>query len=515
MDTFVALIGFMGTGKTTLGRMLAEALGYSFVDTDAWVEQRAGKAIARIFAEDGESVFRAFEREAISNLAQPRVVMATGGGAILAPENRAALARGIPIVLDAPLEVVRERIQGSSMRPLAGKLDELYHQRSELYAGFPYHVDATPSPEVVLDELLCLLEAPVSQVQVHASRQYAIRIENGLINRLGAYIAELSKRAFVVSDSNVWPFYGEMVRESLNAAGVDPLEAIVAAGEASKSWEVANHLYARMIEARVERSTPVIALGGGVVGDLAGFIASTYQRGVPFIQVPTTLLAQVDSSVGGKVAINHPHAKNMIGCFYQPHAVLMDPLVLKTLPEREWRCGLAELIKYGVILDQQLFSTLEQEVSAVSRRDPKIVVPLVTRACELKAQVVAQDERDEGLRAILNYGHTLGHAIEATAGYGSFTHGEAVSIGMVQAARIAQGLGKISLPDVTRLIGLLQAYGLPSDVPTLPVDALVASMRSDKKNQSGAIRMVLPESIGKVGLPEPVDEALLRQCLES
>lgn len=515
MDTFVALVGFMGTGKTTIGRRLADALGWTFVDTDKWIEQRAGKTVSSIFAEDGEAVFRDYERDALQTHAQPKTVIATGGGMILAPENRQLLARGIPIVLDASLEVVKARVRNSPSRPLSGRLQELYDQRASLYAAFPYHVDAARPVEIVLEEILRMLRAPETRVAVQASRSYSIQIENGLLNHLGEFLKEYSHRALVVTDSNVWPLFGETVRGSLLSAGITPLVEVIPAGEASKSWDIANHLFTRMIEARMERSTPVIALGGGVVGDLAGFVASTYQRGVPFIQVPTTLLAQVDSSVGGKVAINHPLAKNMIGSFYQPHAVFIDSLLLRTLPEREWRCGLAELIKYGVILDEQLFLTIEEHLGAILRRDSEMSIPLITRACELKAQVVAQDERDEGLRAILNFGHTIGHAIEATAGFGIYTHGEAVAIGMVQASRLSQRLGRMPVAEVRRLISLLQAVGLPTELPELPVDALIEAMRSDKKNQAAAIRFVLPTTIGKVGLSEPVAEPLLRQILES
>jgi 3-dehydroquinate synthase len=306
-----------------------------------------------------------------------------------------------------------------------------------------------------------------------------------------------------------------MVRESLALVGIEPLVEVVPAGEASKSLEQANTLFERLIKGHFDRLTPVIAVGGGVVGDLAGFVASTYQRGVPFYQVPTTLLAQVDSSVGGKVAINHPLAKNMIGCFYQPRGVLMDPLFLRTLPEREWRCGLSELIKYGVILDEVLFASIENNLEAVLSRDPATMIPLVARACELKSQVVAKDEREGGLRAIMNFGHTIGHGIETVSGYGMLTHGEAVSIGMVTAARIAEKLGLLDLACVSRLSSLLRRAGLPVDVPAISSDALFAAIRSDKKNQGKEIRMVLPSHIGQVSLPQAVSEALIREALES
>jgi 3-dehydroquinate synthase len=274
------------------------------------------------------------------------------------------------------------------------------------------------------------------------------------------------------------------------------------AGEATKSLENASSLFGRLVAMKADRHTCVVAVGGGVVGDLAGFVAATYARGLPLLMVPTSLLAMVDSSVGGKVAVNHPGAKNIIGAFHQPSGVWIETDALASLPDRELRCGLAEVVKHGVILDGGFFAYLEATAGAIQERDPAAIRHIIVRSCELKAEVVSRDEREEtGVRAVLNFGHTVGHAIEAVVGYGgAFEHGEAVAVGMVAEARLAERLGWIDSKPVDRLVALLRRFGLPVDAPGLDVDALIHAMGSDKKNRGGQIRFVLPRSIGEVEL---------------
>ncbi|MFN3429358.1 MAG: 3-dehydroquinate synthase, partial [Candidatus Sericytochromatia bacterium] len=294
--------------------------------------------------------------------------------------------------------------------------------------------------------------------------------------------------------------YAEPVLAALNQADWEPRLAVVPAGEGSKSLAEAARLYDAAVEAGLKRHHPIVALGGGVVGDLAGFIAATYQRGVPFVQVPTTLLAQIDSSVGGKVAINHPSGKNLIGAFYQPRLVLADTATLLTLSEREYLAGLGEMVKYGVIMDPGFFARLEAEVPRLLARDLPLLNALVRRCCELKAEVVQEDERETagGRRAILNFGHTVGHAIEAIAGYGTVLHGEAVAIGMVAEGRLAVRRGLWKDAEQDRLERLLAALGLRTELPDLDGGALLTAMGRDKKNLDKGITFVLPTAMGEV-----------------
>lgn len=324
---------------------------------------------------------------------------------------------------------------------------------------------------------------------------------------------ECSGRAALISNPTVMSWYGERVGRALREAGFDLVQAEMRDGEQFKNLDTCTRLWDALLKARLDRKSPVVALGGGVVGDVAGFIAATYMRGIPLIQVPTTLLAQVDSSVGGKTGIDHPEGKNLIGAFHQPRLVWIDTAVLDTLPTRELRSGLAEAIKYGVIADAEFFSFLEREMEAILRLEPGPTGRVVRRSCELKADVVARDEREGGLRAILNFGHTVGHAVEAELGYRDFRHGEGVALGMVVETRLAVRLGRSSEETLARLTALLRAAGLPICLPRIDTDRLLHIMTVDKKTQSGRLRVVLPERIGRVGLPEPVDANLLNDCL--
>jgi len=287
---------------------------------------------------------------------------------------------------------------------------------------------------------------------------------------------------------------------SLADVGIATSLVVLPAGESTKSLEQAARLYDELVRIKADRHTLIVGMGGGVIGDLAGFAAATFARGLPLIMVPTTLLAQVDSSVGGKVGINHPDAKNIIGAFHQPAGVWIETNSLGTLPLRELRCGLAEVVKYGMILDVEFFANLEHIAEDILRREHEALERIILRCCEIKALVVAADERDEtGLRAMLNFGHTMGHAIEATAGYdGPYKHGEAVAVGMVTECRLAERLGWIKGNVIDRLIALLRRFGLPTAAPELDADRLIEAMFRDKKNRSGKIRFVLPRSLGKV-----------------
>jgi 3-dehydroquinate synthase len=302
---------------------------------------------------------------------------------------------------------------------------------------------------------------------------------------------------------------------ALREAGFRTAVATVPAGEGSKSLAELSRLYDALYDMAADRRTAVVAVGGGVVGDLGGFAAATYNRGLPLLMVPTTLLAMVDSSVGGKTGVNHPKGKNLIGAFHQPAGVWIDTAFLDTLPDREFRSGLAEVVKYGVILDADFFEELEANAGAILDRDPERLQAIIARSCRLKADVVEKDEREEtGLRAVLNYGHTFAHAFEAVAGYGTWLHGEAVAAGMVCAGRLAERLGRVPDGFTRRQAQLLEAFGLPTaPLPGWPADALIDAMRRDKKAAGGSLRFVLPTRLGHVELVDGVQESLVREVM--
>jgi 3-dehydroquinate synthase len=348
-------------------------------------------------------------------------------------------------------------------------------------------------------------------------RSYSIKIGGGLLAQLGRECSrlKLGKRAAIITDAQVGPLLAEAAKKSLEAAGFVPVLITVPAGETAKNLKFVQACYDQLAAHRLERKSFVVALGGGVVGDLAGFVAATYLRGVPFVQVPTTLLSQVDSSVGGKVGVNLAAGKNLVGAFYQPKLVLCDLDSLKTLPPREFASGLAEVIKYGIIYDAPFFKFLERNLPKILAREPKVLTTVIARCCEIKAEVVGQDETESGLRAILNFGHTIGHAIENISGYGKYLHGEAISIGQVLAAEISVRHHGLPAADSDRIRELFAASGLPVKIKLSPAqrEKLFAAMLLDKKVSGGEIKFVLAKRIGVVDfgrlVPRPVIERVL------
>lgn len=341
-----------------------------------------------------------------------------------------------------------------------------------------------------------------------AERSYPIHIGVDLLSRGDLLLPHLKqKKALVVTNTTVAPLYLERLMATLDAGGVSALSVILPDGERYKNWETLNLIFDALLGAHCERSTTLIALGGGVIGDTGGFAAACYQRGMPFIQVPTTLLSQVDSSVGGKTAINHPLGKNMIGAFYQPKLVLADISTLDTLADRELRAGLAEVIKYGLIRDPEFFVWLELNIEALLARDRAALAYAVNRSCANKAEVVAADELETGERALLNLGHTFGHAIETGMGYGEWLHGEAVSAGTLIAVELSQRLGLLTVDEVIRVEKLFSRAGLPVRGPKLGAERYLALMRHDKKVQDGKLRLVLLEKIGKAVISDAANEA--------
>jgi len=523
----IFLVGLMGAGKTTIGRLLARKLNRRFVDSDHEIEARTGATIPWIFEIEGEACFRKREADVIRDLsAQDGLVLATGGGAVLNPKSRAYLAeRGTVIYLRASIGSILQRTSHDKNRPLLqtadprAKLEELLEQRDPLYREIADLVIDTGRPNVqsmvqtILDQLAAQENARArrlartamnEQAQQHLTlnvdlgeRSYPIVIGPGLLDD-GALLARhiQGQKVAIVTNTTVAPLYLERVAGHLRGAGREVVEIVLPDGEEHKNWQSLNLVYDALLQAKCDRKTTLVALGGGVIGDLTGFAASSYMRGVPFVQIPTTLLAQVDSSVGGKTGINHPLGKNMIGAFYQPRAVLADTATLDTLPARELAAGLAEVIKHGAILDAAFFDWIEANVEQLIKRDPQALAHAIARSCEIKAEVVRKDEREGGLRAVLNFGHTFGHAIENGLGYGEWLHGEAVGCGMVMAADLSARLGLIDPASVERVRALVRAAGLPASAPDLGEARWIELMAVDKKNEGGEIRFILLKPLG-------------------
>jgi len=346
-------------------------------------------------------------------------------------------------------------------------------------------------------------------------RSYRIIVESGAVATVGARLRELGvgSRAALVSDAAIGSLYGKTVVRSLEGAGFSVALVEVPEGEAAKTLAVAGQCWNELLALGLDRTSTVLALGGGAVGDVAGFVAATYMRGVNFVQVPTTVLAQVDASIGGKTAIDHPNAKNLIGAFHQPRLVLVDPAVVRSLPEREYRSGVAEIVKHGIVLDADYFAEVERDAAALCARDLPVVERIIGGSCRLKASVVERDERESELRHVLNYGHTIGHALEAATGYARFAHGEAVALGIVAEARLARRLGLASDDTVARQERLLLAVGLPVTAEAIDTDAVVAAIGRDKKARDGRVPFVLAPRIGAFRLVFDVPAADIRAVL--
>ncbi len=533
----IVLVGLMGAGKTAIGRRLSARLGLPFHDSDAEIEAAAGRNIPELFSQFGEAHFRAGERRVVQRLLDgPPIVLATGGGAFMDPATRAAVReRATSIWLRAPLPVLLRRVALRRNRPLlaggdqAAVLGRLMEQRYPVYAEADIVVDCTDdAPEQTTSRVAAALASwkPERRLPVRTgSAGYDVVAGPGLLARAGALLAPVlpQKRAVVVSDTTVAALHGATLMASLAETGFDATLLLVPPGEQSKSLDMLGDLLGRLLDTGAERRTAVLALGGGVVGDLAGFAAAVALRGLPFVQVPTTLLAQVDSGVGGKTGINTARGKNLVGAFHQPRMVIADTATLRTLPAREKRAGYAEVVKAGLIGDAQFYEWCEQHGGGVVREDEDAQAEAVLRACAFKAAVVGDDEREERPhdgRALLNLGHTFGHAIEAECGYGAVLHGEAVAIGLGLAFRLSAELGHCDAAVAGRVEAHLAAVGLPAELPMLnrrfSAARLVDRMRRDKKTRDGQLHFVLARGIGEAftasGVPSEAVEAVLRQA---
>jgi shikimate kinase/3-dehydroquinate synthase len=513
----IVLVGSMGSGKSSVGRRLAQRLGMAFVDTDALVERAARLPVAQIFHRYGEPRFRALERRVIGRVAGGRrQVIATGGGAVLDARNRARLhLAGLTIWLKAKPDVAAERVNGATDRPLlaadrrADRLARLLTQREPYYREALIHIDTSDQTEEdVASAIVARLQPTSSVVPVNAgASKYDVHIGWGTLDRLGERLSANARACAVavITNPRVGKIYAERVAASLNQAGFRPAVVSIPDGERYKTLKTASRIYDELLRRRFERGDILVALGGGVIGDLTGFVAATYLRGVRYVQVPTTVVAQVDSSIGGKTGVDHPRGKNLIGAFHHPILVYADVATLRTLPRRELVAGLAEVVKYGVIADPGFFSYLEEQAEAVLGGVPDVLVDVVRRSVAVKADVVRQDERETGLRRVLNYGHTAGHVVETLTGYSSIRHGEAVAIGMDFAARLAAHLSFCDQEVVRRQRTLLERLGLPTGLPKITAARAMRTMRLDKKVREGQVHFVLPRKIGRVSV-EPVSE---------
>jgi len=543
----VFLVGLMGAGKTTIGRILARKLGLRFIDSDHEIEARTGATIPWIFEIEGEASFRRREAEVIRELTgQQDIVLATGGGAILNPDSRAYLQeRGTVIYLRASVNSILQRTAHDKNRPLLQtadprkKLEELMAVRDPLYTEVAHIVIDTGRPNVqsMVSNILNQLEtraceaAPNCVTQAQPSmneestillnvdlgeRSYPISIGPALLQDQSLLARHVhGNKVAIVTNTTIAPLYLERVEAGLRAAGKQIISIVLPDGEEFKNWESLMKIFDALLANKADRKTTLVALGGGVIGDLCGYAAASYMRGVDFIQVPTTLLSQVDSSVGGKTGINHPLGKNMIGAFYQPRAVLADTTTLETLPARELAAGLAEVIKYGAVIDLPFFEWIEANIAKLVARDKGALAYAIARSCEIKADVVRQDEREGGLRAILNFGHTFGHAIEAGMGYGQWLHGEAVGCGMVMAADLSQRMGMVDGATVERVRALVAAAGLPVKAPDLGAARWLELMEVDKKNEGGAIKFILMKPLGAPCVTNAPQELLLQTLAAS
>jgi shikimate kinase/3-dehydroquinate synthase len=515
----IVLVGLMGAGKTSIGRRLAARLGLPFRDADAEIELAAGCTIPELFSRYGEGDFRAGERRVIRRLlAGDPMVLAFGGGAFMDRETRAAVRNeAISVWLRCPLPTLLRRVAGRDNRPLladgdpAEVLQRLMDVRYPVYAEADMIVDcADESPDATTTRVLNALldwRSPRRLSVVLPSTGYDVVIGDDLLARAGALLAPRmeQKRAVVVTDETVARLHLPALLRGLQATGVATSQIVVPPGESSKSLASWQNVVGQLLEARVERRTTVIALGGGVVGDLAGFAAATALRGLPLVQMPTTLLSQVDSSVGGKTAVNTAQGKNLIGAFYQPRMVLADTDTLTTLPRRELGAGYAEIAKAGLIGDAAFFAWCEANGAAVVAGNREAQAEAIMRACAFKAAVVGDDEREEKPndgRALLNLGHTFGHALEAEYGYtGGLLHGEGVAVGLGLAFRLSARLGHCAAADADRVISHIAAMGIPAELHMLnrrfSAATLISHMRRDKKVRDGALKFVLAKGIGK------------------
>ncbi len=559
--TQISLIGLSYSGKSTLGQIVAERLGWKFVDTDTVYTEKFGKTPAQAIKDDGEAMFRDNESVILAEvLAEDWLVVATGGGIFERSLNRRALGNTSLIVyLDVPVDTLYQRYlndEGSEIRPLLeteqGVLHSLreldrdrrpHYQLADLWLStmtlhdidhteavaqtatrlLNYWVQENSIAETSV-ERLARLEAEVAPSHPAAivrtqDSVYPVWVGVNQIERLPDRLIQLNltgRKLFIIADESVMEPHGRLLAEKLQAAQISGATYLIPSGESSKSSAMLEEVYAWLATHKAERTSVIIALGGGVVCDIAGYIAATYLRGLPIIMIPTSVLAMNDASIGGKTGIDLPTGKNLVGAFKQPRAVIADINTLSTLPKRSYIEGFAEIIKHGLILDSELLEWLELHRAKLIDEVPETALlrQITARSTYLKSLVVSADPHEQGLRAILNYGHTIGHAIETVTGYQQWMHGEAVSIGMTAAGRIARELGIMELSIFERQTDLLRDFGLPISAPGLNPDAIIEAMSRDKKVIDGKARFVFVSEVGKAIIHTDVPDSLIKDAVQ-
>ena len=527
MEHTILLVGLSGTGKSSIGPPLAQALGTRFVDTDQLVEARAGRSVGEIFASQGEAAFRALETATLREaLAGPPAVVATGGGIVESEANLQLLRQGTVVWLTAQSERLAERLQAHADRPLlrGDPLATLRAQAARRAARFAEIADYVVSTEHLgVAEAVAQIRRLVRGRSFPADRMfvqtpggsYEVIVAGGALRELPTHVAQITRgRVWIVSDTEVWPHHGTLLQALLADAGIVADAMEIPAGEASKNLATVGTVYDWLIGRGVERGDLLLAFGGGVVGDLAGFVAATVLRGIGVIQLPTTVLAMVDSSIGGKTGVDHPRGKNLVGAFHQPRLVLADTRLLATLPTAERQSGWAEAIKHGVIADAALFADLAAHGGTLRKLAEPWTSDLLRRAAAVKVRVVSGDEREQGERILLNLGHTIGHALEHWSEFG-IRHGECVAIGMGVAAAIARRTGLCGADVGEQIDRTLGLFGLPTRIPAgADPDVLLRIAQGDKKVQEQRIRWVLPTAIGAATVRHDIDPALVREALQ-
>ena len=530
----IIITGFSFTGKSVVGKEVAWRLRWNFIDSDEEIVALAGKSIPDIFAQDGEGHFRKLERQVLEKVCKGKgSVISTGGGAVVDWRNREFFSHnGVVICLEARPQTIYKRLNAAQetstvVRPLLAVDDPLGQITRLKAARQPYY--ATADRSVYTDNLSV---DEVADEVIHGFRQvshrksvasyhkstpfvvttptqgYPVFVGWGILDDLGRRMRQLglSDCASIISDENVFPRHGSPASASLEQADFKAASFSVLPGEKTKTFNTAMKLYDWLVERQTERVHAIVALGGGMVGDLAGFVAATFLRGLPLVQVPTSLIAMADAAIGGKVAVNHPRAKNLIGAFYQPSLVIADVSTLTTLPERELVSGWAEVIKHGVIFDGERLDFLQAHVSELLSLEAAPTIEAIQRSAMLKATVVGEDEKEQERRMILNYGHTIAHGLEVATGYERLLHGEAVAIGMMGAAMLSERLGLISHDIVARQANLLEGFRLPTYCSDVDKNEVVQAMALDKKVRERAIKWVLLEGIGQTTIRDDVPQ---------
>ena len=523
----IVLVGLPGSGKSVVGKRLAHRHNAEFIDLDERIEHEDGRPIPRIFEEDGEAAFRILERRAVGDLGPPdadptlRRIVATGGGAVVDPRNRWAMYRGrLSVWLDSRPEVLAQRLRRSPhVRPLVagrdpiGTLRNLAGRRERFYAAADVHVTGVAEVSEVVATVERNLAARGATPDHRATTLLRAATPIGrfilgdgiAVSAIDENLRRLeARRAILVSEPGAWAAAGERLASELADAGWTVATVMLPEGERAKRLTVIETAASELARLRVERDEPIVAVGGGALGDTAGFLAATYLRGIPVVQVPTTLAAQIDSAIGGKTAVDLPEGKNLLGAFHQPTAMIIDVAVLATLPERQRRAALGEAVKMAALGDERLFELLERRGEAIATGDPAAVergdmAELVERCAWAKVEVVVADERERGPRGgriTLNLGHSLGHAVEATAGFSDLLHGEAVAYGLRAACRIGVDVGVTPPERAARITGLLDSLGLAREPLPYPIDDVLARLGTDKKHRAGRLRWVLPTADG-------------------